>query len=299
VTNSSTGTKGEVPPQEAGPVEDTVRYAVGGLLVKAQKKGVLPGLILIGALVAGCSVFGAEIPLLKGVAFFGIVFSAVCVFLDRLATRRKEADKDKETARKEAEKDRELELSRASELSTAEESEKRAEMAVDALNVFIQEAHSAMVLEGEFRKQAVAALPRTMVIMAAKFLGDDGRASYYSLTDGTPHRRRLTDPVHCSGVNRTDQSQTPFLEADKPNIDVWRILDREDVEPEVRTAPDAVLGLTWDVVRYKEFYSVPVKVQSKTFGFFSVNSAVVGTIGGPQRACVLAMARVLALVCAS
>ena len=251
------------------------------VLMKARDRHAFVILIGLSTLVAGWSAFHDDAKGFRGWVLLGAIVSVLCLVADSLA------DAYEKKLLKESER---------LQLGAAEEAEKRAEIAVEAVNVFLTEAHEALFLTGPSRKDAIKALPRLMVRCASGIFEEGSRASYYELNVNAEGYRCLEDPVHSTGFGRTDEPPTPFLEERDPDHDIWALMDGPDVDNEVRSSPEVIDGLSWDRKFYDTFYSVPVKSKQIQFGFFSVNSAVKGSIGGPQRACVLAMARVLALV---
>jgi hypothetical protein len=178
------------------------------------------------------------------------------------------------------------------------ESERSAEKAVDDVNILLSEAIEATFLEGSARVEAIKALRRELARRAASCIGEMSRASYYPLRREPGGSRVLDRPLHATEHGRFDKPDRPFIESEDPDHDVWTILDRADEEPEIRSSPDEVGGVDWEKKKYKTFYSVPVKANMVQFGFLSVNNANIGSIGGPQRAAILAMARTMALVIA-
>ncbi|MDJ0337900.1 hypothetical protein [Cryobacterium sp. PH31-O1] len=182
---------------------------------------------------------------------------------------------------------------------TFRESERSAEKAVDDLNIFISEAIESTFLRGAARIEAIKALRRTLARQAASAIGDDSRASYYSLRREAGGLRILDNPLHETRHGRNDRPNRPFLEREDPDHEVWAILDKADEETEVKSDPEVVYGVDWSRKKYKTFYSVPVKANMVQLGFLSVNNAKVGAIGGPQRASILGMARTMALVIAA
>lgn len=181
---------------------------------------------------------------------------------------------------------------------TFRESERAAEQAVDDLNVVLSEAIEAMFLEGASRRDALKALRRTVAHQAARAVGDGSRATYYTLRRESGGKRILDQALH-GAVGRYDKPDRPFIENDDPDHEIWRLMDRADEEPEVKSRPDAVYGVDWDKKKYDTFYTVPVKAASVQLGLLSVNNSKAGAIGGAQRAVILVMARLMALVVAA
>jgi hypothetical protein len=251
--------------------------SLGPLTLWLKQKFVLPVVTFIGAVVA---VFAPLVLTDAGWAPLRIlagVLAAISIVADRLADTY-----EKKLA-----------------LITFRESERSAEKAVDDLNILLSEAIESMFLEGSARVEAIKALRRTLARQAVSSIGEGSRASYYPLRRGEGGTRILDRPLHATAHGRFDKPDRPFVEAETPLHEVWRILDRADEEPEVRSAPEVVGGVDWNNKKYDTFYSVPVKANMVQLGFLSVNNAKVGAIGGPQRAVVLAMARTMALVIAA
>lgn len=178
------------------------------------------------------------------------------------------------------------------------ESERLAEKAVDDLNVVISEGIEVMFLQGSARTEAAKALRRTVARQAASAIGEKSRATYYTMRRESGGSRVLDEAVH-GAIGRYDKPDRPFVESEDTEHSLWQLLDRADDEPEVHNAYDEVYGLDWDKKQYKTFYTVPVKAKRVQLGVLSVNNSIVGAIGGPQRAAVLAMARTMALVIAA
>lgn len=177
------------------------------------------------------------------------------------------------------------------------ESEFSAEKAIGDVNVVLSEAIEVMFLNGRPRDEAAKALRRTIARQAASAVGDGSRATYYTMRREAGGSRILGSAVHGTERGRYDRPDRPFIEREDPDNTIWMLLDRADEEPEVCNAPDdEVYGIDWAKKKYDTFYTVPVKAKSVQLGLLSVNNANAGSIGGPQRAAVLAMARTMALV---
>lgn len=181
------------------------------------------------------------------------------------------------------------------------EGEKAAEKSIDDLNVFLGEAIRTMFFTGRRQEDAIETLRRTMVTQSARSVGLGSRATCYNLHREPTDKRVLKEAVHGIEHPRRDKSNTPFFERLDPGLDIWRMLDREDDEPNVRSCEDEdpVVGLDWSKKEYKTFLSVPIKAVNVQLGMLSVNNSELGSIGGPQRAVTLAMARTYALVVAA
>lgn len=182
---------------------------------------------------------------------------------------------------------------------TIQEGEKAAEKAIDDLNVVLGEAIHTMFLTGKTREEAVESLRRTVVLQSARSVGAGSRATSYNLHREPSGLRVLKDAAHGAEQGRKDKSNTPFYERLHPQLEIWRMLDREDDEPDVRTEPEVIEGLDWSKKEYCTFFSVPVKAVGVQLGMLSVNNSKEGSIGGPQRAVTVAMARTLALAIAA
>lgn len=183
---------------------------------------------------------------------------------------------------------------------TVHEGERAAEASILQLNVVLNEAIRTLNLTGKRQEDAVEALRRTIVNQAAQSVGDLTRATSYRLYREKTDLRVLKDAEH-GVVGRRDKPNKPFYERLDPELEIWRMLDREDDEPDVRSYPEVIEGLDWEAKkdRYQTFFSVPVKAGNVQLGMLSVNNKVVGAIGGPQRAVILAMAKVLAMATAA
>lgn len=183
---------------------------------------------------------------------------------------------------------------------TIAEGERAAEKSILDLNVVLNEAIRTLFLTGKGQAQAVEALRRTVVQMAAQAVGPGTRATSYNLHREKDDRRVLKDAVH--GVwDRRDKPNKPFYERRHPDLIIWTMMDREDDEPEVHDYPNEIPGFDWStkIERYKTFFSVPVKAGTVQLGMLSVNNRKVGAIGGAQRAVIIAMAKALALATAA
>ncbi|WP_411721999.1 hypothetical protein [Mycetocola sp.] len=182
---------------------------------------------------------------------------------------------------------------------TFKESEVTAEKAVDDLNVVLSEAIEVMFLAGAAKAEAIRALRRTVARQAASSIGEGSRATYYSLKRESGGLRILGQPKHGKEAGRYDVPDRPFIEKEDRAHPIWELMDRADEEPEVHSYPEEVYGVDWTTKKYTTFYSVPVKANTVQLGMLSVNNSQVGSIGGAQRAVLLAMARTMALVIAS
>ena len=179
---------------------------------------------------------------------------------------------------------------------TLQEGERAAEASILQLNVVLNEAIRTLNFTGKRQEDAVEALRRTVVNQAAQSVGDLTRATSYNLYREKGGKRVLRDAEH-GVVGRRDKPNKPFYERLHPGLEIWRMLDREDDEPDVHSFPEVIEGLDWEAKkdRYRTFFSVPVKAGNVQFGMLSVNNKLVGAIGGPQRAVIIAMAKVLAM----
>lgn len=183
---------------------------------------------------------------------------------------------------------------------TIAEGERASEKSILDLNVVLNEAIRTLSLTGQRQADAVEALRRTIVNQAAQAVGPGSRATSYKLHWERDGRRVLKDAEH--GVwDRKDKPNKPFYERLDPDLEIWRMLDREDDEPEVHSHPEVIPGLDWKTKtdRYKTFFSVPVKAGNVQLGMLSVNNRSIGTIGGSQRAVIIAMAKALAIATAA
>ncbi|KAA9131166.1 hypothetical protein [Microbacterium caowuchunii] len=183
---------------------------------------------------------------------------------------------------------------------TIAEGERRAEKSILDLNVVLNEAIRTLFLTGQRQTDAVEALRRTVVHQAAQAVGAGTRATSYKLYRGKDDRRVLKEAEH--GVwDRKDHPNAPFYERVDPDLIIWKMMDREDDEPEVHEYPEEISGFDWSakIERYKTFFSVPVKAGSVQLGMLSVNNREIGAIGGAQRAVIIAMAKTLALATAA
>lgn len=251
-----------------------VLTALGPLVLWLRKRWVLAAVTFLGSVVAVVGPFwlidNGWIP----VRVVAGSLAAVAIVVDRIADRYE---------------------TRLGDI-TFRQSERSAEKAVDNVNIFVSEAIEAMFLEGVARTGAITALKRTLARCAAASIGDGSRASYYPMRRESGGSRILDKPSHATELGRWDRPDRPFVEKEDPDHEIWDLLERSDEEPEVRNNPELVYGVDWSKKKYDTFYSVPVKADTVQFGMLSVNNARVGAIGGPQRAAVLAMARIFALV---
>ncbi|WP_153003349.1 hypothetical protein [Microbacterium testaceum] len=183
---------------------------------------------------------------------------------------------------------------------TIAEGERAAEKSILDLNVVLNEAIRTLFLTGKGQAQAVEALRRIVVQMAAQAVGPGTRATSYNLHREKDDRRVLKDAVHGTW-DRRDKPNKPFYERLDPDLIIWTMMDREDDEPEVHDYPEEIPGFDWStkIERYKTFFNVPVKAGSVQLGMLSVNNRDVGAIGGAQRAVIIAMAKALALATAA
>lgn len=173
-------------------------------------------------------------------------------------------------------------------------SEDAAAVKVADLIKFIQKCALVSTKKNTARRVYIDVLPQFLVSAAASSFSGGTRATYYNLK-GANGNRILGDPVHELQGGRMDQSETPFLEAESKENTIWRLLDRADTEPEIVEEPNDCDGVNWAKVKYKTYYTVPVKCGNRTYGILSVNSDVKGSISGSQQRAILGMARAYAL----
>lgn len=183
---------------------------------------------------------------------------------------------------------------------TLQEGERAAEASILQLNVVLNEAIRTLSLSGKRQEDAVEALRRIVVNQAAQSVGDLSRATSYNLYREKDGKRVLKEAEH-GVVGRRDKPNKPFYERLDPKLGIWRMMDREDDEPDVHSYPEEIEGFDWETKkdRYLTFFSVPVKAGNVQLGMLSVNNKIVGAIGGPQRAVIIAMAKTLALAMAA
>lgn len=181
---------------------------------------------------------------------------------------------------------------------TIAEGERAAEKSTLDLNVVLNEAIRTLSLTAQRQADAVEALRRIIVQQAAHAVGPGTRATSYNLIREPSGQRVLKEAEHGT-LGRRDKPNKPFYERLDPDLDIWRMLDREDDEPDVHSYPEVIPGLDWSKKKYKTFFSVPVKAGNVQLGMLSVNNTEVGAIGGPQRAVIIAMAKALALATAA
>lgn len=177
-------------------------------------------------------------------------------------------------------------------------SEDTAENAVRDLNTFIDEARAISAHAPADRVIPLQTLRRFLTMCAAKSIGPGTRATYYTLTYALDGSRILGDPEHTCEYGRTDKPERPWIEAENPSHEIWRIMEGADEAPETRNYGDIIDGLDWERKPYRTFLSVPVKFRDVQFGLLSVNCSKDGAIVGSQRAAILAMARTMALTLA-
>lgn len=173
-------------------------------------------------------------------------------------------------------------------------SEAAADVKVADLIKFIQKCSLLAHKRNAARRAYLDVLPEFLVSAAASSFPGGTRATFYTLK-GTKGNRILSDPVHDLQGGRMDQSDTPFIEIESKENTIWRLLERADTEPVIVEEPDDRDGVNWDKVKYKTYYTVPVKNGDKTYGVLSVNSDTKGSISGSQKRAILGMARAYAL----
>lgn len=256
--------------------------AIGKLSRAAKKYWVLTGVVVLASALAVLHqlVFvDAEGKPLPGwtplVVVLGIA-AALAVALDRVA---------------DAYDARESEL----ELAGAEDT---AENAVRDLNTFLERAMATSEHSPETRASHLDTLRQILVMCAAKSIGPGTRATYYTLSLADDGSRILGDPKHQCEYGRTDKPSRPWVEAENPSHEIWKIMDGPDEEPKVRHSYEVIDGLDWSKKQYDTFVSVPVKFEKNLYGLLSVNSSEDGSIAASQRAAILAMARTMALTMA-
>lgn len=234
---------------------------------------------------------GVPLPWTTPVVIVSVCLAAAAVAFDRVGD-----DYDKRTVRR----FNNLAMREAREAAALEYtgSVATAERSVSELNIFLLEAIEVSFLEASSRSTEVLALRRHLARSAANSIGPNTRATYYTLLSRVPGNRELGDPKHGATVGRRDKPERPWLEAENPGHDIWKILDQPDEHPDVHETPDAVSDLVWENVRYDTFLTIPVKAHGVVFGVLSVNNAAAGSIGEVQRSVILAMARAMALVLA-
>ncbi|MDI2097401.1 hypothetical protein [Ruicaihuangia caeni] len=172
-----------------------------------------------------------------------------------------------------------------------------AERSVLDLNTFLEHAIEVAETKGAARERAIQILRKTLASVAARAVGvQGGRASFFPLTRDAEGWRTLGPPVHGTAYGRSDTPMRPFIEKDEPEHPIWKVMDGPDNEAVVFSEGDVVHGVDWDRKVYKTFISVPVKAGLAQFGMLSTNSSEAGSIGGAQRAALLAMARGMAMV---
>lgn len=166
---------------------------------------------------------------------------------------------------------------------------------VSDLNDFIEQCSQASTWSGKSKQDYLISLRDFLVVAATQTLGSGTRASYYTLEETELGKRRLVDPVHKLRQGRSDKSDRGFHEEDEPNNTIWSLLDRADTEPQLVEYPSKANGIDWNKVKFRAYYSVPVKYKDKVYGFLSVNTFQVGAISESQRLAILGMARAYAL----
>lgn len=169
---------------------------------------------------------------------------------------------------------------------------------VSDLNDFIEQCCQASQLSGRQQKNYLDNLRDFLVVAAAQTLGHGTRASYYKLQTDADGNRELVEPVHRLRPGRSDQSSRGFYEKDDATNTIWSLLERADTEPQVVEYPSAVNHIDWNKVKFRAYYSVPVKYKETCYGFLSVNTIHLGSISESQRLAILGMARAYALTLA-
>lgn len=174
-------------------------------------------------------------------------------------------------------------------------SEASAERATQRVNDFL---HWLVKATAGGKKPSAWTAMHAAAQSANSTLGDDARTMFYEL-EGSAPERVLREKITIRGSQRTDGSDRPFIEKDSPELDVWRLLDRPDTEPQpVEVDPEERRGAR-SPTEYATYYSIPVRTESHVFGMLSVNHRQVGAIGATQRAAILAIARALAIFLAT
>jgi hypothetical protein len=167
---------------------------------------------------------------------------------------------------------------------------------ISEINWLLEMAIRIPFLKGAARANQIETIRFDVVKAAASAIGPGTRATYYTLKVDPDGKRRLVNPKHAVTIGRSDRPDAPWVEAENPTHEIWKILSRSDTEPPVVRKGDEASGLDWEKVHYGCFLSVPVKARTATFGLLSVNAAEVGAIQETERALILAAARVLALM---
>lgn len=170
-----------------------------------------------------------------------------------------------------------------------------AEAQFTILNSFTEQCASTSELQGKSRQDHLDTLRKLLVLSASATLGKGARASYYTLKYDEQGLRVLDEPKHHLQHGRNDRSDTGFYEAKHPKNTIWKLLDRSDAEPRIVEYGDPCDGVDWDKVKYRTYYSVPVKYEQTVYGFLSVNTVEVGAFSESIKQAILGMARVYAL----
>lgn len=176
--------------------------------------------------------------------------------------------------------------------------EDTAENAVRDLNTFLGQALATSAYAPDERETHLKTLRQILVMCAAKSIGPGTRATYYTLSRDAQGNRTLGEPEHQCELGRSDKPDRPWIEAENPSHEIWKIMDGPDEEPKVRHHTEKIDGLNWERKQYDTFVSVPVKFKDQQFGLLSVNCSKDGAIAASQRAAILAMARTMALTLA-
>ena len=254
-------------------------FGSGSQLLK--EKLILPGATLIGSLGAVAvprlwtTASGDPCPAANWVAIGFAVVAGASVLLDKVADR----------------------YEKVLTTETLDGVENSAQNMIKDLNAFIEDALRVGFQGGNTRAYAIRSLRSDLVQAAVKAAGPGSRATYYHLDDSTPGQRVLGSPVHATGYGRRDKPRRPFVEAEDPDLDIWRVMDAPDEEADIKVfGRDEVVGLDWSRKKYRTFLSVPVKAEEAQFGLLSVNNVDPNALGPVERETILALARALALV---
>lgn len=187
-------------------------------------------------------------------------------------------------------------VSDAEAAAALNDAEQSFQQSVSEINWLLEMALRIPFLADDARQNQVETVRYDVVKAVAAAVGPGTRATYYTLHTDDDGFRRLRNPKHTVTIGRSDRPEREWVESEKPNHQMWTILNRSDSEPAVVRYPADADGLDWTKVAYRCFVSVPVRALTVTFGLLTVNAAGVGTIRETERSLILTAARVLALI---
>lgn len=214
-----------------------------------------------------------------------VVLGAFSVLGDKLADRYESRLSEQRTA--------ELEANNVRLYDSAEQSTLQG---LNEVNWLLDNALLVPFLKRVAKDTRVETVRDSVVKAAAQAIGPMSRATYYELVWDEGEGRRLVNPRHAVTVGRTDRPDKEWVESKNPSHQMWTILNRPDLEPPIVRNPDDASGLEWNRVEYECFVTIPVRAKGVVFGVLSVNSGHAASIGETQKALIITIARILALV---